>query len=219
MRSNRCFLLVSLTLLACGEVKPRREEPAEGVSENEAKPSKAKNCASAFGDALTNSFGRIDGVVQAIVTPTDQQCAMPNSDHVIVQVRMNDAVYRLVVNVQSDGSDAQVRYGERTGPKLTKPWEEGWHPGEKLDYAADLGVHSDDALFEPYPMTDLVKKVSDAITVGARISVYATSTGGSYAHSAHKIHRNKRSDDGALVLSPTDKSPRWLLFRFGDQSF
>src|SRR5262249_7095216 len=69
---------------------------------------KAANCAATFGQALTSSFGRIDGAVLAVVKPSDTQCPLPNSDHVILQVTMNGEAYRLVVNVQSDFGDPQV---------------------------------------------------------------------------------------------------------------
>lgn len=68
-------------------------------------------CADMFGSALTAGFGRIDGTIYAVQKPSDTTCTFSNADHVILQVLMNSAVYRLVVNVQSDraGADPKIR--------------------------------------------------------------------------------------------------------------
>jgi hypothetical protein len=177
---------------------------------------KAAACASTFGNELTAAFGRIDGTVLAVVGPTDTQCAMPNDDHLVIQVTMHGAVYRLVVNVLSSGADPNVYLASLDAPLAGGAFEEGWHPGYALDYVTTLGVHSD--AFTPHPMGELVTLVTDQIALGAPISIYATSSGGTYAHSAHLIHRNDPNADGAIVLRP-DASPRYLLFRFSDQTF
>src|SRR4051794_34872783 len=49
---------------------------------------KSAGCASTFGSALTSAFGRIDGTVLAVVKPIDTQCAMPNNDHLVLEVTM-----------------------------------------------------------------------------------------------------------------------------------
>jgi len=118
MRSMLPFLLV---LAACG---PSPVQPVTGddlaeaataaawsvSSASDAVPlDKAAPCAATFGSALTNAFGRFDGVITAVVTPADAQCPMPNGDHLVVQARMNGAIYRMGVNVQSSGPDPQVR--------------------------------------------------------------------------------------------------------------
>jgi len=178
---------------------------------------KAAACASTFGGELTAAFGRIDGTVLAVVGPADTQCAMPNDDHLVVQVTMHGAAYRMVVNVLATGASPDVFLTEVDAPLAGGAFEEGWHPGYALDYVATLGVHAD--AFTPHPMAELVALVTDAITVGAPISVYATSSGGTYAHSAHLVHRNDPNEDGAIVLRPDTGTPRYLLFRFGDQTF
>jgi hypothetical protein len=173
--------------------------------------SKAAACAATFGTELTAAFGRLDGTVLAVVGPTDTQCTMPNDDHLVVQVTMHGAAYRMVVNV------ADVYLAEASAPLAGGAFEEGWHPGYALDYVTTLGVHSD--AFTLHPMAEMVALVTDAIELGAAISVYATSTGGTYSHSAHLVHRNDPDADGAIVLRPDTGSPRYLLFRFGDQAF
>jgi hypothetical protein len=76
-------------------------------------------------------------------------------------------------------------------------------------------VHAD-ASFQQHAMGDLVKIVTDQITLGAKISVYATSSGGA---SAHLVHRTDGKADGSIVLDPEGASPTMLLFHFPTQSF
>jgi len=175
---------------------------------------KAKDCTDTFGSALTNAFGRIDGTVLAVLKPTDLQCPMPNSDHVIIEVVMNGDAYRMVVNVLSTFGDPDVSYLAIDHALPAPAWSEGWHTGVALDYAADLGVKSGD--FTPYPMAELSDMVVDEISLGEKISVYASSSGGA---SAHKVHRNDGKIDGAIVVHPDAANARALLFHFSDQMF
>jgi len=127
--------------------------------------------------------------VIAIVEPGNTRCVAPNSDHVIVQVELGGAVYRMVVNVQSDGNDPEIRVREVDAALPAPAFAEGWHPGLSLDYATDLDAHSTDA-WESQPLAEASAWVADAITIGAPI-----------------------------VLDPTSIAPRWLLFRCSDQTF
>lgn len=179
---------------------------------------KAKDCASTFGTALTNAFGRVDGTVLAVVKPTDTQCPMPNDDHVILEVTMQGAVYRMVINVLSTGADPDVRFRELDHAMVGAPWSEGWHTDAALDYAGDLGLHSaigQSGDFEPVTFAKLPDRIADDIELGEKVSVFCTSSGGA---SSHLIHRNGQKHDGAIVLHP-DTNPRWLVFHFADQSF
>jgi hypothetical protein len=175
---------------------------------------KAAACASAFGTALTAPYGRIDGTALAVVKPADTQCALPNGDHVTLQVTMNGAVYRMVINVLSTGADPDVQYLALDHALPGPAWAEGWHTGLTLDYVTDLGVHSTG--FTPHPMAELIGIVNDAITLQQKVSVYASTTGGA---SAHLIHRNGAGNDGAIVLDAAGPAPRVLLFHFSDQVF
>ena len=176
-------------------------------------------CASSFGSALTNAFGRVDGTVVAVVQPADPNCAQENSDHVVVQVHMNGDVYRMVVNVLSDSGDPMIRVRELDAALPAPAFAEGWHTGILLDYPTSLGLHSTDADWQPMSMADATARIGNAITIGAPISVYATSTGGTKADSAHLIHREGGNHDGAIVLSPDGATPHWFVFDFSDQTF
>lgn len=172
---------------------------------------KAKDCASQFGDALTDSFGRLDGTVVAVVAPEDTQCALVNDDHLVLQVAMNGAVYRMVVNI------ADVAFGQTSAALIGASWSEGWHTGLTLEYPTDLDVHS--AAFQQLALPAMIEQISAGIELGAPISVFAVSSGGEFASSAHLIHRNDSNSDGAIVLDPLSESPTYLLFRFASQSF
>jgi hypothetical protein len=181
-------------------------------------------CASSFGDQLTPGFGRIDGTVYAVQKPSDTQCTLPNSDHVIVQVLMNGAVYRLVTNVKSDrpapdgGGDARVQMLAVDHVPLPAPaFAEGWHTGDDvwIDYVRHFNVHAEE--FTPQDMDPLVQDIAARIHVGDPISIYAQS-GEGRPDSAHLVHRNGHGKDGAIVLNPTT-DPTYLLFLFAEQRF
>jgi len=221
--------LAILLLAACGSATTPRdggEPPDAGLPELDAGAdagldagvdagSKAEHCASVFGTELTNSYGRLDGTVVAVVAPADTQCALPNNDHVVVQLQMDGGVYRMVVNVLSTIGDPNVRFRTLDAPLRGGPWSEGWHTAVTLDYPTDLGVHTD-AGFTPVPMAQLVPLVVAPIDLGAKVSIYGTSSGGA---SGHLIHRNGSSHDGAIVVNPESPTAHWLLFHFPQQSF
>ncbi|MHB8878210.1 MAG: hypothetical protein ACYC8T_31325, partial [Myxococcaceae bacterium] len=198
-------------------------EPDAGSSLGWDGGSKAALCASTFGSALTAAFGRLDGRILAVVGPTDTQCTLPNSDHLVVQVLMQGAVYRVVVSILSDGrngTDTRLRYAEVHRPLSGGPWAEGWHPGASLDYPGTLGMHSDGG-FTAVAMTELAAKVTDKLVIGARLSAFSTSAGGTRASSSHLVHRNypPPDSDGALVVDPDSADPLHLLFFYDGASF
>ncbi len=209
--------LVAFTLAAgCGDPGAGGADAALDAPSLDA--GKDAACASSFGDALTAAFGRVDGTVVAVVAPGTERCAMPNRDHVIVQVEFGGAVYRMVVNVLSNGGDPDIRVRGLTAPLPAPAFAPGWHPGLTLDYPRDLGVHSG-AGWDALSLTAATARIADPIQVGAPIAVYASSSGGTYSHSTHLVHRNGGDADGALVIDPTGPAPQWLLFAFADQAF
>lgn len=221
-RSVRVVTFAVLAVLAataaCSAPGAGSPDAAAVVDATDVDAGKDALCASTFGDALTDAFGRVDGTVVAVVAPGTEHCALPNRDHVVVQVELSGAVYRMVINVLSNGADPAIRVRSLTAPLPAPAFAPGWHPGLALDYATDLAVHSG-AGWDALSLTEATARVSDPIQIGAPIAVYATSSGGSYAHSAHLVHRNGGAHDGALVLDPTGPSPQWLLFAFADQTF
>jgi hypothetical protein len=171
---------------------------------------KAATCASDFGSLFTKSNGRADGTLVALVRPVDQQCALPNSTHVTLQLSILGQVQRLVASV--DG----VAFTTVDKPLLGPPYAEGWHVDQNIDYVTDLGVHSTD--FTEGSLTEAVDFLCSHLDIGAPVSVFAYSDGSSPS-SAHQIHRNDNYPDGAIVVSPTSATPTYLLFRYLDQTF
>jgi hypothetical protein len=172
-------------------------------------------CADTFGSALTAGFGRIDGVVYAVQKPSDTQCVMPNKDHVVVQVLMNGAVYRMVVNVSASAQDPTIRTSKLDHALPPPAFAEGWHTDAPLDYVTALARHASD--FQTSAMSEAVDAIAKSLQVGDLVSVYATS-GDGRPESAHLVHRNKAGQDGAIVVHPTTQ-PTFLLFAFGNQTF
>jgi hypothetical protein len=176
----------------------------------------AAACASSFGSALTDSFGRLDGTLLAIVPPGDNDCAQPNSTHVVVQVTANGAAYRMVVNVVSEQGDPDVIVDDLDAALAGPAWSEGWHTDAPLDYVTTLGVTM--SQFTSTTQAQAVARIEQALAIGAHVSVYATSSGGSDAASAHLVHRNAANADGAIVIDP-ETAPHYLLSAFADQTF
>lgn len=174
-------------------------------------------CADTFGSALVEGFGRLDGVVYAVQKPSDTQCVMPNSDHLVLQVLMNGAVYRMVVNVKGSGPDPKISFAKVDHSLPAPAFAEGWHADAALDYVTTLGVHADPS-WQVLDMEPIVAALSDELHVGDAVSVYATS-GDGRPESAHLVHRNKANEDGAIVIGPTSATPKLLLFHFSNQTF
>jgi hypothetical protein len=175
-------------------------------------------CADTFGSALTAGFGRIDGTIYAVQKPSDTTCTLPNATHVILQVLMNSAVYRLVVNVQSDraGADPKIRIATLDHALPAPAFAEGWHLPAPLDYVTSLGAHAD-ASFTSLTLDEATTRIVSELKVGDPVSVYGTS-GDGRPESAHLIHRNAADQDGAIVVHPTT-TPKFMLFHFDNQTF
>ena len=206
-----------LGLAGCRDVPAQPDARVRMDAAPDAPYPKALPCAASFGSSLTNAFGRLDGTVRAVVPPGFPGCPQPNSTHVVVQVDMAGQAYRMVVNVRSSMGDPRVFFRTLDAPLVGPAWSEGWHPGYTLDYASDLHVTSD--TFTPMEMDALVDTMTSPIELGAKISVFATSSGGANASGAHLVHRNFVNADGAIVVGPDTGAPTYLLFRFDEQLF
>jgi hypothetical protein len=216
MRASLLFVIVA----ACGSKAGSGGGPdANPPDASPPDAGKDEACASTFGQALTNAFGRLDGTVVAVVQPGDQRCAQPNSTHLVLQLSMNSDVYRMVVNVSPDSGDPMIRMRTLDMPMPAPAFSEGWHTGILLDYPTSLNVHSTDAEWQALSVGDATAMISDAIALGTPVSVYATSSGPPKADSAHLVHREGGNQDGAIVIDPMGATSHWLLFHFSDQTF
>lgn len=171
---------------------------------------KAAMCASEFGALFTNSNGRADGTLLAVVRPTDTQCTLFNDDHVVVQLLIDGQAQRLVVAVD-DVATASVE-----APLVGPAYAEGWHEDVTLDYPGDLGLAPTD--LTSVSLDQAVDFICSAMTLGAPVSIYAYSDG-TQPSSAHQIHRNDNYPDGAIVVDPTGPAPTYLVFRYNNQTW
>jgi hypothetical protein len=177
----------------------------------------AAACAATFGSALPPGFSRVDGTVLAVVPPGHPTCAMPNGSHVVLQLQVGGAPYRMVVNIESTlAGDPQVRFANLAAPLPAPAWQDGFHPGVALDYPQDFNLHSGQAPFAPIAAADLSRQLLALIPVGSHVSVYGDGDGGA---SNHLIHRNGGGKDGAIVLGADGPAPRFLVFHFPNQTF
>jgi hypothetical protein len=172
----------------------------------------------AFGWTLTNSFGRLDGTVVAVIPPGDEACASPNDTHLIIEVMMQGFVYRMVVDVLSNtnapDSGTDVFFYEMDGALQDGAWSEGWHTGISLDYATTLSLHS--TQFAEMNQAEAVAQITSEVQLGTHISVFGTSQ--DEADTAHLVHRNVTNQDGAIVINP-ETAPHYLLLRFAEDTF
>ncbi|MCC6999784.1 MAG: hypothetical protein IT370_34600 [Deltaproteobacteria bacterium] len=211
-RTLAMTLLLAAALSGCGDAGAGA--PADASAGADVDP--ASPCAASFGDALPAGFARVDGTILAVVPPGHPTCAMPNGSHVVLQVSVAGAAYRMVVNIASTGAIPEVRFAEVPAALPAPAFSEGFHSGVALDYPTTLGLHANQAPFAPRPATQLVSDLTALLPLGAHVSVYGSGSGGA---SNHLIHRNGAMTDGAIVLGPDTASPRFLVFHFPDQSF
>jgi hypothetical protein len=160
-------------------------------------------CTTQLGSAITQSYGRLDGYLVAIIPTTQHTCNGDNS-HVHLQVKANGAVYDIAVNV--DGFET-----ERDMALPDGAWSEGWHTGITLDYVK-LGLHFAD--FTTTGISTLQQTLENELANANHVSVFGT--GYNTHDGAHLIHRNGGSADGALVIRPLAATPHIFFFRFSN---
>ena len=174
--------------------------------------------ASGWGNGMTAAFGRIDGTLFAIATPSSTQCNQSNSTHLVLEVTMGGASYPLVVNVDDTSSSSGVFFYEMDHALVGVPWADGWHTdaAEKLDYVNNLGIHS--TAFTAMVEADLVNAIDCELASGDQVSIYNLGWG---TNGGHDIHRNTGGGgaDGAIVLHANSANPHYMMFHFVNQTF
>ena len=173
-------------------------------------------CSTQYGSSLTPNHGRLDGYLVAIIPVNDHQCH-GDAHHVHLQVKMMGEIYDIAVNVLSDqnSSAPQVYFLEHDAPLHDGAWQEGWHDGDMLDYAKDLGVHAGD--FASTPDTQLSSELETLLASANHVSIFGT--GYTDSTGAHLIHRKGNGNDGAIVIDPLSPTAHYMLFHFATQSF
>ncbi len=164
-------------------------------------------CTGDFGDELTATHGRMDGILVAIVPPGGPFECNGDARHLHLQVQVRGAVYDVAVNLN-------VLYAELDAELPDGPWSEGWHAGLPLDYPRSLGLSSD--AFVATTPGALAQKLEAELAGVRRISVFATAYGPA---GAHDVHPKGASNDGAIALRPLSRLAHILAFRFSTDAF
>ncbi|HEY4177934.1 MAG TPA: hypothetical protein VGM90_13900 [Kofleriaceae bacterium] len=165
-----------------------------------------------LGSALTTSYGRLDGILVAIVPPGGGGCQADNN-HLHLQIRMNNQVYDVAVNVGDETGVEDVHSTTREIAMPGIPWQEGWHTAVSANYPT-LGVVATDL---PLRTTaELVGDLMNDLSSANHISVFATGYG---SDGAHLVHRNGNSRDGLIVTEPLSRPAHVRMFSFTGQAF
>ncbi len=167
-------------------------------------------CSNTYGTTISNGFGRLDGLLVAVVDPGARNCNGDN-DHIHLQIFANNKIFDVAINV---AGSADVLTATRELPLTGTPWKEGWHTGFALDYTA-LGLRSSD--FTASTQAALVATLKAELANVNHISVYAL--GYTDGTGVHLVHRNGFNNDGVIVTQPLSRPAKWRMFRFSDQTF
>jgi len=187
--------------------------PIDGPSDDSDGAPMRRPCTNTFGDALSTTFGRLDGTLVAIVLPGTRSCH-GDSTHVHLQIAVNAATYDVAVNIGVDDPVQNDVHSAAVDHALIGPaWSEGWHTGVAVDYPA-LGVHADAMPLQT--RTQNVDALTAELATANHVSIYATGYG---PDGAHLVHRNGGGADGLIVTQPLSPTAHARLFSFSDQSF
>jgi lamin tail-like protein len=171
-------------------------------------------CTSSFGAAMTAAFGRLDGFLVAVVNPNTTTSCRGDDNHLHLQVRVNGGIEDIAVNIASTSGNPDLDFLAFNAALRGGAWSEGWHPGQTLDFATNLGVHSGSFVEKtPTQLTSLLD--SDLASVN-HVSIFTT---GFDATGGHLVHREGSNHDGAIVINPLSANAQYLLLHFSTQSF
>jgi hypothetical protein len=168
-------------------------------------------CVAPSGTAMANgTYGRLDGILVAVVPPGPRTICNADSDHVHLQIAVGAGTYDIAVNVGSDVHSSAIDHA-----LPGSPWSEGWHTEADVvgDYAG-LGLHATDL-----PLTtpvSLVAAITADLTAANHVSIYATGYG---PEGAHLVHWNGSGRDGLIISRPLSATAHLRAFSFTGQSF
>ena len=171
-------------------------------------------CTSSFGSAMTATFGRLDGFLVAIVNPNTTTSCRGDDNHIHLQILVNGGVEDIAVNIASTSGNPDLDFLAVNAALRGGAWSQGWHPGQTLDFATNLGVHS--GSFAEKTPTQLTSLLDSALANANHVSIFTT---GFDATGGHLVHRQGSNHDGAMVINPLSSNPQYLLLHFSTQSF
>lgn len=169
-------------------------------------------CTDRFGHALTPAFGRLDGLLVALVPPRTPRCKS-DERHLHLQLEVDGEAYDVAVPL-GDPATGDVLFKEVRAPVPGGPWRAGWSPGLSLDYVRTFSAHAAD--FVVLSRDDLLRQLQMELVTKRRVSVWGTGYG---PGGVHEVHRSSAQHDGTIALDPDSPRSRFLLFRFARQRF
>lgn len=169
-------------------------------------------CTSSFGTQITQAFGRLDGILVAIVPPGNGPCNA-DQNHVHLQILANGAIYDAAVNVGSDTGVQDVHTGTREVYMAGPAWAEGWHTGFGSSYIS-LGVHDTDLALQT--SAQITSAIQADLATANHISVFGTGYG---PEGLHLVHHQSSQRDGMVVREPLSQPGIARLFAFDNQPF
>ncbi len=188
----------------------------DGQSVDDGTPTRMP-CTSNFGSALsaTPTFGRLDGYLVAVVPPSNMNGCNADSSHVHLQVKMNNAIYDVAIDVTDGQTGIDDVHSTTRDAALPggMPWTEGWHTGALADYVS-MGLHAADLPLAT--KAELTSTLMTDLATANHISVYATSYG---PDGAHLVHRNGGGHDGVIATEPLSSPAHLRMFSFTNQAF
>jgi hypothetical protein len=216
-------VVAALMAAACGRSAETPDAPPDTIPNDgrihvDDGPPTRQACTSSFGSALTASpaFGRLDGYLVAIVAPSSSSACNADSTHVHLQIRMNNGIYDVAIDVTDSMScvdDVHTTTRVQASP-IDLPWAEGWHTGLLIDYPK-LGVHSTDLPL--LTKAEMTSTLTTDLATANHISVYATTYG---SDGVHLLHRNTGGGHDGLVVTEPLSTPAHLRFlSFTGQTF
>jgi hypothetical protein len=168
-------------------------------------------CVAPSGTVLADgAFGRLDGLLVAIIPPGPRSVCNADNDHVHLQIAVGSGVYDIAVNVGSDVHSLTFDHS-----LFGAPWLEGWHTGADVfvDYGG-LGIHS-----TTIPLSTpaaLVGAITTDLAAANHVSIYATGYG---PQGADLVHWNGNRRDGLIVSQPLSATAHMRAFSFTAQTF
>ncbi len=162
-------------------------------------------CTGNFGGGLTKSFGRLDGILVAIVPPGSGGCNA-DRDHVHLQIEADGETYDVAINID-------VRTGTRDLVMPGPAWSDGWKTGIPVKYPM-LDIHTDDLVDRT--RDQLVAELMTELGTVNHISIFGIGYG---PEGAHNVHRNDFNQDGMVLTQPLSTPARARLFAFSTQTF
>lgn len=162
-------------------------------------------------DLPSEQMGALEGELVSIVPPGVKGCPS-DPDHLHLQIAVGSKRYDVAVTIDSDFGAPIALHAPKRAVSPLEP--EGWSVA-KFDYSKNLGTPSAD--YQALGRDALLARLQSELATAARVRVF----GESYADGSglHKVHRNGRGGDGAILVRHVDGGDKVIALRFATDVF